>query len=82
MPASLTNNQVWTVIEKQMFAVLGTITPKGQPRTSGIVYKVRDKKLYIGLKPSKVPITPERGLAIVNSGSDFPFSEQYSIHAE
>ncbi|MBI3961294.1 MAG: pyridoxamine 5'-phosphate oxidase family protein [Deinococcus sp.] len=47
MPANLTSDQVWNEVEKQMFAVLGTVNRKGQPRTAGIVYKVKDRHLYI-----------------------------------
>jgi hypothetical protein len=31
-----------------MFAVLGFVTPKGEARTAGIVYVVRNRRLYIG----------------------------------
>ena len=49
MPATITTDQVWQKIEAQMFAVLGHTTPKGEPRTSGIVYAVRNRRLYIGV---------------------------------
>jgi hypothetical protein len=49
MPATITTDQVWREIEAQMFAVLGHVTPKGEPRTSGIVYTVRNRRLYIGV---------------------------------
>ena len=35
-------------VEKEFFAVLGTVTARGEPRTAGIVYAVRDRQLYIG----------------------------------
>ena len=47
MPASLTASQDWKVIEKELFAVLGMVTAKGEARTTGVVYVVRDRKLYI-----------------------------------
>lgn len=48
MPASITTELVWTEIEKQLFAVLSYVTPTGEARSAGIVYVVRDRKLYIG----------------------------------
>ncbi len=47
MPVQLSTKQVWQVIEKEMFAVLGMATASGQARTVGIVYIVRDRKLVI-----------------------------------
>lgn len=47
MTIQLTANQVWEVIEKELFAVLGMVTAGGEARTAGIVYIVRDRKLYI-----------------------------------
>jgi hypothetical protein len=43
----LSPEQVWPVIEKELFAVLGMVTASGQARTVGIVYVVRDRKLFI-----------------------------------
>lgn len=48
MTIQLTTDQVWQEIEKNLFAVLGMVTPKGEARTVGIVYTVHDHKLYIG----------------------------------
>jgi len=47
MPATVSSAQVWNEIEKESFAVLGTVNPKGEPRTAGIVYAVKDRRLYI-----------------------------------
>lgn len=47
MTLNLTSDQVWQAIEKELFAVLGMVTGKGESRTVGIVYIVRDRKLYI-----------------------------------
>ena len=54
MPASLTTEQVWREIEGSFFAVLGTVNRKGEPRTAGIVYVVRGRRLYIGTDPSSL----------------------------
>ena len=47
MTQQLTTDQVWQDIEKELFAVIGMVTAKGEARTAGIVYIVRDRKLYI-----------------------------------
>lgn len=47
MTERLTPEQVWEVIEKELFAVLGMVTAANEARTVGIVYIVRDRKLYI-----------------------------------
>lgn len=46
----LTSEQVWTELKKEIFAVLGMVTPKGEARTIGIVYIVHDHKLYISTR--------------------------------
>ena len=45
--AEITTQQVWTEIEKELFAVLGMVNAKGEARTVGIVYAVDDQKIYI-----------------------------------
>jgi nitroimidazol reductase NimA-like FMN-containing flavoprotein (pyridoxamine 5'-phosphate oxidase superfamily) len=47
MPIALSSEQVWKVLEREIFAVLATVNSKGQPRTAGIVYTVKDRTLYI-----------------------------------
>ncbi len=47
MPASITTELVWAEIEKRFFAVLSYVTPKAEARSAGIVYIVRDRKLYM-----------------------------------
>jgi hypothetical protein len=69
MPATLTTDQVWQEIEGQMFAVLGHVTPKGEPRTSGIVYTVRNRQLCIGVyreswKPRHIAHHPRVALTV------------------
>jgi hypothetical protein len=43
----LASEQVWTELEKELFAVLGMVTSAGEARTVGIVYAVSEHKLYI-----------------------------------
>jgi len=40
---------VWTEIKKNLFAVIGMVTGRGESRTSGIVYIVHKRKFYIGV---------------------------------
>ncbi len=47
MPIRLSADQVWQVIDKELFAVLGMVTGQQEARTVGVVYVVRDRKLYI-----------------------------------
>jgi len=47
MVIQLTSDQVWQAVEKELFAVLGMVTANGEARTVGIVYVVRERKLYI-----------------------------------
>lgn len=48
MTLQLTTNEVWEAVEKETFAVIGMVTAKNEARTVGIVYVVRDRKLYFG----------------------------------
>ncbi len=50
MAAKLTGDQVWGELEKELFAVLGMVSAKGEARTAGIVYIVHDRKIYISSK--------------------------------
>jgi hypothetical protein len=48
MSLELKAEQVWKVLEEELFGVLGMVTVHNEARTAGIVYVVRDHKLYIG----------------------------------
>lgn len=47
MSDTLSTGQVWEVVEKELFAVLGMVTAGNESRTAGIVYIVVDGKFYI-----------------------------------
>lgn len=47
MTVELTSDQVWEVIEKEIFGVIGMVTANSEARTVGIVYVARDRRLYI-----------------------------------
>jgi hypothetical protein len=48
MTLQLTAEQVWEAIEKELFGVIGMVSAGNEARTVGIVYVVRDRRLYIG----------------------------------
>lgn len=47
MSAQLTSELVWQAIEKEVFAVLGMVTARNEPRTAGVVYVVRNRRFYV-----------------------------------
>jgi hypothetical protein len=49
MAARLTSEQVWHQVAKVSFAVLGYVTPAGEPRSSGVVYKTVGRRLYVAV---------------------------------
>jgi hypothetical protein len=51
MGPRLTSEQVWQVLAKASFAVLGYVTPSGGPRSSGVVYKTIGRRLYVAVAP-------------------------------
>lgn len=50
--AEITTAQVWDEIEEQLFAVLAMVSASGEARSVGIVYIVRNRRLYIGTDAS------------------------------
>ena len=51
MAARLTTEQVWHQIANASFAVVGYVTPAGEPRSSGVVYKTIGRRLYVAVAP-------------------------------
>jgi hypothetical protein len=51
MAARLTSEQVWHQIAKGSFAVLSHVTPTGEPRSSGVLYKTIGRRLYVVTAP-------------------------------
>ena len=47
MTQQLSSDQVWNALKKELFAVLGVVTARGEARTIGIVYIVHDRKIYV-----------------------------------
>lgn len=44
-------DDVWRALERASFAVLSHVTASGEPRSSGIVYAVADRHLYLVVAP-------------------------------
>ena len=51
MEPRLTSEQVWQALAKASFAILGYVTPSGDARSSGVVYKTVGNRLYIAVAP-------------------------------
>jgi hypothetical protein len=49
--ARLTSEQILQQLAKASFAVLGYVTPAGEPRSSGVVYKRVGRRLYVAVAP-------------------------------
>ncbi len=46
---TLSTEQVWQELAKASFAVVSYVTPAGEPRSSGVVYRAVDRRLYIAV---------------------------------
>jgi len=49
--ARLTSEQVWRHVARASFAVLSHVTPSGEPRSSGVVYRTLGRRLYVTVAP-------------------------------
>jgi hypothetical protein len=49
--ARLTGDEVWHELAKSSFAVIGYVTPTGEPRSSGVVFTSVDRRLYTLVAP-------------------------------
>jgi hypothetical protein len=47
----LTSEQVWHALTRASFAVISYVTPAGEPRSSGVLYKVVGRRLYLAVAP-------------------------------
>jgi hypothetical protein len=47
----LTGQQVWQVVARASFCVVSYVTPAGEPRSSGVVYKAAGRRLYLVVAP-------------------------------
>ena len=53
--ASVGTEQVWREIDKASFAVLSQVTPAGEPRSSGVLYKSIGRRLYVAVGADSWP---------------------------
>jgi hypothetical protein len=47
----LTSQQVWQAVARASFAVVSHVTPAGEPRSSGVMYKVIGRRLVVAVAP-------------------------------
>ena len=47
MALPTTAEEIWPLVEKWPFGVLSFVTPKGESRSAGVMYKVKDRTLYV-----------------------------------
>src|SRR3954454_19172099 len=47
----LSSPQVWDAVTHASFAVLSHVTPSGAPRSSGVVYTVSGRSMYVAVAP-------------------------------
>ena len=47
----LTSEQVWRTLARASFGVISHVTPAGSPRSSGVVYAVAGRRLYVAVAP-------------------------------
>jgi len=40
-------SQIWRALGKASFAVISYVTPAGEPRSSGVVYAMADRRMYV-----------------------------------
>jgi hypothetical protein len=46
---AITTDEVWRHVEKKTFAVVSWSTPAGEPRSSGVMYRAVERRLYLGV---------------------------------
>ncbi len=42
---------VWNALDRGSFAVIAYVTPAGEPRSSGVVFKAVNRRLYVAVAP-------------------------------
>jgi hypothetical protein len=48
-PPRLNEERVWRDLTRASFAVISYVTPAGSPRSSGVVYAVADRRMYVAV---------------------------------
>lgn len=43
------SEMIWRALAKASFAVLSHVTPAGEPRSSGVVFRVVDRRMYVAV---------------------------------
>jgi hypothetical protein len=66
--ARLTTEQVWDQIAKASFAILGHVTPAGEPRSSGRVYRTVGRRLYVTVAKLRDPAAARARVSVTPEG--------------
>jgi hypothetical protein len=48
---SVTGEAIWRALERCSFAVLSHVTPASEPRSSGVMYALVDRRMYVAIAP-------------------------------
>lgn len=44
-------DRIWRALGRASFAVVGYVTPNGEPRSSGVVFKILGHRMYVAVAP-------------------------------
>jgi hypothetical protein len=47
----VTTERVWRELGKASFAIVSYVTPEGEPRSSGVVYTIIGRRMYVAVAP-------------------------------
>lgn len=73
--AEVTSAQVWALLERQVFAVVGLVNARGEGRTVGIVPAVRDGEIWFLTRADEAKVRHARR----NPGVSVTFPVQRSV---
>ena len=45
------SERIWNELANESFAVVGFVTPSGDPRSSGVVYKMLGRRMFVAVAP-------------------------------
>lgn len=51
-PGRVTTERIWRELIRASFAVVSYVTPSGEPRSSGVVYIISGRRMYVAVAPN------------------------------
>ena len=51
-PGRVSTERVWRELMRASFAVVSYVTPSGEPRSSGVVYVISGRRMYVAVAPN------------------------------